>query len=135
MSHPNQSLLQTIYDSLGTGDVDPLVAAMAEDIQWRVHHPSPVAGTYRGIQEVLGFFPAMMAPYDGTLQVEVNAIVADTDHGFVLVKESASRPVADLSWTGVHVWGFRDGKCAWFESYYDDAYSDFWSARSTAGAS
>jgi hypothetical protein len=31
----------------------------------------------------------MMAPYEGTLQVQVNAIVADSDHGFVLVRESA----------------------------------------------
>ena len=38
----------------------------------------------------------------------------------------------DLAWTGVHVWGFRDGKCARFESYYDDAYSEFWSARSAS---
>jgi ketosteroid isomerase-like protein len=89
MSHPNRSLLQRIYDSLGQGDVEPLAAAMRDDIQWRVHHPSPVEGTYTGIQEVLGFLPAMMAPYEGTLQVQVNAIVADSDHGFVLVRESA----------------------------------------------
>jgi hypothetical protein len=46
------------------------VAAMSDDIQWHVHHLSPVAGTYTGIQDVLGFFPAMMAPYEGTLQVK-----------------------------------------------------------------
>jgi ketosteroid isomerase-like protein len=131
MSHPNRTLLQRIYDSLARGDVDPLLAAMADDIRWRVHRPSPVAGTSAGIEEVLGFFPRMLALYEGTLQVEVNAIVADSGHGFVLVAESASRPVEDLAWTGVHVWGFRDGECARFESYYDDAYSDFWSARST----
>jgi ketosteroid isomerase-like protein len=111
------------------GDVEPLVAAMTQDIHWRVHHPSPVEGTYTGLQEVLGFLPAMMAPYEGTLHVEVTAILADSDHGFVLVKESASRPVEGLAWTGVHVWGFREGMCARFESYYDDAYSTFWSAR------
>jgi hypothetical protein len=51
----------------------------------------------------------------------------------VLVSESASRPVEGLAWTGIHVWGFRHGKCARFESYYDDAYIDFWSARPAAG--
>jgi hypothetical protein len=29
----------------------------------------------------------------------------------------------------VHPWDFRDGKCARFESHYDDAYTDFWSHR------
>jgi hypothetical protein len=63
---------------------------MSDDVQWRVHRPSPVAGTYTGIEEVLGFFPRMLALYEGTLQVEVNAIAADSGHGFVLVAESAS---------------------------------------------
>ena len=74
----------------------------------------------------------MMAPDKGTLQVEVEAIVADDEQGFVLVRESASQPVEDPAWTGVHVWGFRDGKCARFESYHDDAYSEFWSTRSAS---
>ena len=76
----------------------------------------------------------MMAPDKGTLQVEVEAIVADDEQGFVLVRESASQPVEDPAWTGVHVWGFRDGKCARFESYHDDAHSEFWSTRSASDA-
>jgi ketosteroid isomerase-like protein len=51
------------------------------------------------------------------------------ERGFVSVRESAERPVAGLSWTGVHVWQFRDGKVARFESYYDDDYSGFWSTQ------
>jgi ketosteroid isomerase-like protein len=76
----------------------------------------------------------MTAPYEGTLRVEVVAIVADDDHGFVAVKESAQRPSTGLAYTGVHVWDFPDGKIARFESYYDDTYTAFWSARSWSGA-
>ena len=77
MSHPNRELLAKIYDRLGRGDFGPLVALLADDIEWRVHRPSPVAGTYRGEREVLGFFPRMLAPYEGTLRVQVRAIAAD----------------------------------------------------------
>src|SRR5947199_9267649 len=52
----------------------------------------------------------MMAPYEGTLRVEVTAIVADDHDGFVAVKESAQRPSPGLAYTGVHVWGFREGR-------------------------
>jgi ketosteroid isomerase-like protein len=119
MSHPNRELLAKIYDSLAQGEVGTLVASLADDIEWRVHRPSPVAGTYKGEHEVVGFFPRMLAPY--TLRVRVRAIVADTKRGFVSVRESAERPMKGLTWTGVHVWEFRDGKIARFESYYDDA--------------
>jgi ketosteroid isomerase-like protein len=129
MSHPNRELLARIYDSLAQGDVGPLVASLADDIEWRVHRPSPVAGIYRGEQEVLGFFPRMMAPYEGTLHVQVISIVADDERGFVSVRESAERPARGLAWTGVHVWEFRGGKITRFESYYDDAYAEFWSAQ------
>jgi ketosteroid isomerase-like protein len=134
MSHPHRELLAGIYDSLAQGDVGPLVASLADDIEWRVHRPSPVAGTYRGEREVLGFFPRMMAPYEGTLRVQVTSIVADDEHGFVSVREAAERPTTGLAWTGVHVWEFRGGKIARFESYYDDAYSEFWSTRSRSAA-
>ena len=81
MSHPNRNLLERIHESLAQGDVDTLIASLTDDIEWRVHRPSPVAGTYVGKQEVLGFFPRMMAPYEGTLRVEVLAIVADDATG------------------------------------------------------
>jgi ketosteroid isomerase-like protein len=57
MSHPNRDLLATIYDSLAQGDAAPLLASLTDHIERRVHRPSPVAGTYHGEQEVLGFFP------------------------------------------------------------------------------
>jgi hypothetical protein len=52
---------------------------------------------------VHGFSPAMMAPCEGTLQVQVEAIVADDEHGFVLVRESALRPVAGPARTAARV--------------------------------
>jgi ketosteroid isomerase-like protein len=75
-----------------------------------------------------------MAPYEGTLRVQVTAIVADDEHGFVAVRESAERPAKGLAWTGVHVWEFRNGNIARFESYYDDAYSAFWSTNPAPAA-
>lgn len=44
--------------------------------------------------------------------------------------DRAERPGGGIAYTGVHLWDFRDGKCARFESHYDDAYTDFWSTRS-----
>jgi uncharacterized protein len=130
VSQEHRALLAAVYDAFSVGDVDAVMASLTEDVEWHVHRPSPVAGTYTGHDAVLGFYPRMMALYDGTLQVGVEAIVADDRVGFVKVRESANRPDEGLTYTGVHVWGFRDGRCARFESYYDGTYVDFWSRRS-----
>ena len=125
----SQKTLETVYDAFGRGDMEAVGAAYADDIEWRVNGPSPVAGTYSGKEEVFGFFSRMMDQYEGTLKVEVTAMVADDDAGFVAVRESASRP-GEVSYSGIHSWRFRGGKCSGFESYYDDAYYEFWASSS-----
>jgi ketosteroid isomerase-like protein len=124
----NRHLLGDFYDAVGRGDLATAFELLSDDIEWRVHRPSPSAGTYRGKQEVLEWFGRMAAPYEGTLRVNAPAMVANDRYGFVLVQESAERP-APISYTGVHVWRFADGKISQFESFYDETYSEFWSAR------
>ena len=126
MSETQRERLAAIYDAFSSGDIDTVMASLTDDVEWRVHRPSPVAGTYTGKDAVLDFFPKMMALYEGTLRVAVEAIAADDRVGFVKVRESARRPGTGVTYTGVHVWEFRDGRCSRFESYYDGGYFDFW---------
>ena len=130
VSHPNRQTLLALYDAFADGDMETAMAMLTDDVEWRVNGPAPVAGTYHGKDEVLSFMPRMMAQYDWTLRVETTSILADERHGVVRVAERAERPGGGVAYTGVHLWDFRDGKCACFESHYDDAYTDFWSARS-----
>jgi ketosteroid isomerase-like protein len=53
----------------------------------------------------------------------------------VRVAERADRPGDGVSYSGVHIWEFREGRCAKFESLYDDAYHRFWSGRAGTGES
>jgi uncharacterized protein len=132
MGPVSKEILERVYDAFGRGDMETVAAAYADDIHWHVNGPSPVAGTYEGRDAVFGFFERMMGQYEGTLRVEVTAIAADDEHGYVQVRESASQPDA-VSYGGIHAWRFEDGKCAGFESFYDDAYYDFWASRSGGG--
>jgi ketosteroid isomerase-like protein len=122
--------LAGLYEAFAQGDIDTVISTVTDDIEWRVNGPSPVAGTYRGKEAVLGFFSRMMAPYEGTLRVDVVAMLADDHYGLVRVAERAERPGDGVAYSGIHAWEFRDGRCSRFESYYDDTYAEFWSARS-----
>jgi uncharacterized protein len=128
----NRQTLAMLYDAFGQGDIETVMATLSDDIEWRVNGPSPVAGTYRGPEAVLAFFSRMMTQYEGTLQVDVVAMLADDHHGLVRVAERAERPRDGLAYSGVHAWEFRNGRCSRFESYYDDTYTEFWSARSNS---
>jgi hypothetical protein len=44
---------------------------------------APSRGTYTGKEDALGFLPRMLAQYEGTLRVEVVAMVAEEHHGFL----------------------------------------------------
>ena len=118
------------YDAVGRGQLPNAVDLVSDDIEWRVHRPAPSAGAYHGKQKALDWLSRMATPYEGSLRVSAPAMVADAQYGFVLVYESAERP-APISYTGVHVWQFADGKISRFESYYDESYTEFWSNRST----
>jgi ketosteroid isomerase-like protein len=88
----SRQALARLYEAFAQGDIDTVMATLTEDIERRVNRPSPVAGTYRGKEAVLGFFSRMMAPYEGTLRVDVVVMLADDHHGLVRVAERAERP-------------------------------------------
>lgn len=49
----NKQLLQRIFQEMSMGDSRPFVAALAEDVTWKVMGRTQWSGTYRGKQTVL----------------------------------------------------------------------------------
>ena len=126
MPHPNTKLLQDAYEALSHGDLGPLLAALTDDISWRDSTLGPLTGDYTRKDQVLGLFGKMAEVYRGTLRLEAIDIFANDDRGVVLTREAGTADGADLTWTGVHLWGFRDGRCARFTAYADADYQRFW---------
>jgi ketosteroid isomerase-like protein len=130
-SQANRQTLVALYRAFATGDLGTVRATLTDGINLRVNGPSPVASVYRGREAGLGFFRKMMAPYAGTLRVEVVAVLADDRFGLV------RWPNGRASWRGcellgVRIWELRGGRCARFESLCDDAYTRSWAARADA---
>jgi ketosteroid isomerase-like protein len=129
VARSGRDTVAAFYDACARGDMDAAISLLTDDIEWRVNGPAPVAGLYRGKAEVLAFFQRMMAQYEWTLQADVLAVLADGDHAMVRVFERAERPGVGVAYSGVHAWELRDGWCCRFESFYNDTYTEFWSAR------
>jgi ketosteroid isomerase-like protein len=127
MSHPHEHTLRTVYDAFGKGDIETVMGLYTDDIAYHVSGRSPVSGVYSGKDEVLGLFGKLMERSGGTFRVEALDILANDEHGVVLTFERGQRGGKTLENRAVHVWNFRDGKCAQFRGYNEEVWDEFWS--------
>jgi ketosteroid isomerase-like protein len=74
----NKKIIRDYFDAVGSGASDKVVAAFADDVVWWVPPSSPMAGTYRGKDAVLGMFAqgvSLDAPEP--MKIEILGMVAD----------------------------------------------------------
>jgi len=124
-TRPTAQLLRDTYQTVGQGDLQPMLGMLSEDITWTDSTLGPLAGTYTK-DEVPQFFGKMRDVYGDTLQVEIASIVADDNHAIVLTRESGTVRGQPAAWTGVHVWSFEQGRATRFVSYGSAEYQRFW---------
>ncbi|HEY1333287.1 MAG TPA: nuclear transport factor 2 family protein [Myxococcaceae bacterium] len=123
----NTRLAQSAYEAFGRGDMPALAELMADDIEWvdpGDPSESPLAGTYRGKDEVLGWFGKLAEDVDFST-FDPTDFIAQGDKVVSLVRveatvRSTGRPLVNDE---AHVWTFREGKLARFQIYLDTAAS------------
>jgi ketosteroid isomerase-like protein len=127
--HPNVALLRKGYAAYDSGDLDTINELFADDVVWHVAGRSPIAGDYKGKDQVFGFFGKLMELSDGTSKLEIHDILANDEHGVVIVTGSAQRNGTSLSGQDVHVFHINDGKVVEFWDSPVDQYAadEFWS--------
>jgi ketosteroid isomerase-like protein len=56
MTHPNEQIIRDGFAAFSAGDQEALRRVIAVDAVWHVPGRNPLAGSYKGIEEILGFF-------------------------------------------------------------------------------
>jgi ketosteroid isomerase-like protein len=126
-SDPNAGAVARLYAAYGRGDVDAVLAELADDVDWAAEAAStsvPWYGPYRGKSEVPRFFAAIAS------NVEV------TEFDLVSMTSNETDVVATVRWaytvraTGrsaamymQHWWRFADGKIVFFRGSEDTEQS------------
>jgi ketosteroid isomerase-like protein len=64
METRNVELVREIIDALNRGDVDGMLARMDSGFEWRPLETSPVAGVYRGHEQVRGYIEDWLTTFD-----------------------------------------------------------------------
>lgn len=129
MAHSNEDLLRQGYDAFGRGDMAAIAELFADDIVWHFPGDNPLAGDYKGRDNVLAFFGRSVELTGGTLRVEVHDIVANDEHGVALTRTTAQRGGKSLDDKAVQVFHIRDGKAveSWSHPGDQAANDEFWS--------
>jgi ketosteroid isomerase-like protein len=127
--HPNIGRIRDAYAAFSKGDLDTVGAMYTDDVVWHVGGHSPLAGDYKGQEEIFGFFGRLFELSEGTLQLEVHDVLANDEHGTALVHMTAKRGDRMLSQNAVHVFHIQDGKTKEFWAFEEDQAADdaFWS--------
>lgn len=127
--HPNIDVIRRSYDAFAAGDLATLRGLWTEDITFHVKGLGQLDGDYHGPDEVVGFLGRLAAETGGTFRLDVHAILADDEHGAVLVTSHAERNGRSRTSQQVHVSHLRDGRTQEFWSATTDPEQDlaFWS--------
>jgi ketosteroid isomerase-like protein len=128
--HPNVMRSRDAYAAFGRGDLDALREQFADDVVWHVGGRSPLAGDYKGQDEIFGFFGKLFEMTEGTLSIDIHDILANDEHTCVLVTMSAKRGDRMFEQRAVHVFETdEDGRTKAFWSFEEDqaAGDEFWS--------
>lgn len=130
MTHPNETLLRNGYEAFEKGDLDTLRGLFTDDIVWHSPGKGPLAGDYRGIDQVFGLFAKVVELSGGTYRNDLHDVLANDEHAVALVTARGERAGKTLDSLQSHVFHLTDGKVTevWLEAGDLYANDEFWSA-------
>jgi ketosteroid isomerase-like protein len=121
--HPNVARIRDGYAAFAKGDFETLNDLFAEDVRWHEGGRNQLAGDYRGRDAVYGMFGRLMELTEGSFRVDVQALLADDDHGVALVNETASRGGRHAETFNAHIFRMHDGMVVEFWDAATDQYT------------
>lgn len=118
----NVEILKSGYEDFEKGDVEAVLARMADDIEWIEPEGMPFRGTYRSPAAVReNVFEPALEGFE-TFAVEPDRFV---DGGSTVVALGAFRATTEdgerIDSPFAHVWELEDGRIVRFQNYTDTA--------------
>lgn len=121
--------MRRLFDAYGRADAATLRQVLAEDVQYHLAGHSPMAGEYRGRDEVLALWDRQKAYLGGQpYRVQPLGSVADDQHVVLIAAGEADAPTATLRWRAVNVYELRNAQVVDCRVFIEDLYTfdRFW---------
>lgn len=127
--HENEALIRDAYDAFVRGDLEAVRAFLDPDALWHVSGSSPLAGVYKGHDELMALFARIYQMTEGTFTISAREILASEDRVIALTTMKATRGNRVLDDDGVAVFKIAAGKATeiWNFAENQDAIDAFFS--------
>jgi len=125
----NALAIKAAYDATACGNFAPLIGLLADEVQWHITGPGPLAGDYADRRDIGRFFNKMGEIYGASFRLRVLDILDSDEHVVVLTSEEGSYRGDYAAWRSAHVFTFENGRCVRFLSFQDDPFNAFWLTR------
>lgn len=127
--HPNLEIARKGYEAFASGDMDTLMATLADDIVWHTAGDNILSGDKVGKEAVLNFFGLLAQESGGTFKNEIHDLLANDDHGVALVTQSVTRNGKTVEGRSVHVFHMKNGQMTEFWALNDnqEEIDEIWS--------
>jgi ketosteroid isomerase-like protein len=116
-------------DLYAGGDEAPVRALLTEDVVWHVPGRNAIAGSYEGVEAVLGYFRRRRELADRTLRLHPgDVLVGEGDHVAALTDGSAIIDGVERRWSTVGLYLVRDRRIAacWLLPLDPEAFDAIW---------
>jgi ketosteroid isomerase-like protein len=106
--------LRAAYAAFKAGDLNGVLAALDEQIEWRVPTALPQGGDFHGHDGVIAYFGGLAHTLEAP-EVDVEAVLEDGDRVVVLGRVTAR----NTAYPFVHSWQFEGARAIRFAEYVD----------------
>lgn len=126
--HPSEELLVKAYDCFARADMPALLGLCDDAITFEVPGTTPFSGlhTKADFGEWIG---TVMRICNGTFGERPVEIIANDEHGVVILDHWMERDGTRHEWRADHIWQIRDGKLTGFKERPgdEDQFNRIWS--------
>jgi len=112
------------------GDASDLRAVLTADVVWTVPGTNAIAGTYRGLDEVLGYFTRRRDFADSTFQLHRrDVLVGEGDRMVALTDGTATIGGRQRTWSTIGLYEVKDGLigACWLVPFDAAEFDAIWS--------
>lgn len=119
----NKEIIQGLYRSFASGDIEAVAAAFADDIEWTEADGFPLGGTYIGPRSVIEGVFMRLGEFSDNWGVVMDRFIADgdtvvADGKYTWNHKQTGQPCEVRV---AHIWTLADGKAASFLQHVDSA--------------
>jgi uncharacterized protein len=104
MAAAKEAAVRRLIDAIQRADLAALGETLSDDVVFHFPGTSPVAGTYRGREAVIGLFPAFRRLLDGPPHMSTHDVVSSEAHVVELVTLAAEHGGQPHEWHAVRIY-------------------------------